>query len=63
MAYLQSTQPTPGAPTPGMMPQVPFQPGTVPGVQEEQMLTQQLEFLEGQIGAIRKRIVELEQEE
>ncbi|MFX1466300.1 MAG: hypothetical protein ACFFA5_07495, partial [Promethearchaeota archaeon] len=39
MSYLQSGQPT-TVPTPGMMPQVPFQPGTVPADQEKQMLTQ-----------------------
>jgi len=59
-SYLQSGQPT--VPTPGMMPQVPFQPGTFPVAEEKQMLAQQLEFLENQIEAIRKRLTELEQE-
>ena len=59
-SYLQSGQPT--VPTPGMMPQVPFQPGTFPVAEEKQILAQQLEFLENQIEAIRKRLTELEQE-
>ncbi|MFX1519380.1 MAG: DUF5320 domain-containing protein [Promethearchaeota archaeon] len=61
MSYLQSAQPT-TVPTPGMMPQVPFQQGIFPAVQEKQMLVQQLEFLENQIEAIRKRLEEIEQE-
>ena len=61
MSYLQSTQPN--VPSPGMMPQVPFQPVEFTPVQEKQMLSQQLEFLENQIEAIRKRLTEIEQEE
>ena len=61
MSYLQSGQPTP-VPTPGMMPQAPYQPGTIPAEQEKQMLTQQLEFLENQIDAVRKRLAELDKE-
>ncbi|WP_287585631.1 DUF5320 domain-containing protein [Candidatus Borrarchaeum sp.] len=60
-SYLQSGQPT-TVPTPGMMPQVPFQPGTVPVVQEKQVLTQQLDFLRNQIEGIRKRLEEIERE-
>jgi len=56
MSFLQSTQPD-------MTPQVPFQPGSFSADQEKQILPQQLEFLENQIEAIRKRITELEQEE
>jgi len=59
-SYLQSGQPT--VPTPGIMPQAPFQPGTFPVAEEKQILAQQLEFLENQIEAIRKRLTELEQE-
>jgi hypothetical protein len=61
MSYLQSTQPD--APSPGMMPQVPFQTDQFTPIQEKQILSQQLEFLENQIEAIRKRLTELEQEE
>lgn len=56
MSFLQTTQP-------GTESAVPFQPGTFPVAEEKQMLAQQLEFLEQQIETIRKRIVELEQEE
>ena len=52
----------PQVPTPGMMPQVPFQPGTFPVAEEKQMLAQQLEFLGNQIETIRKRLAELESE-
>jgi len=52
MSYLQSTQPTPGAPTPSMMPIVSFQSETLPANQEKQIFTQQLEFIENQIETI-----------